>query len=305
MPIERIPLSQPIDTRDGTLTKDAKCTNGYFETVGQKRSFIKRPGVSILSNLPAAKGQGLFYFEGVLYAIVNNILYSVSSTGVYTTIGTMTGAVATAYFNQNLPTPAATNTITRSNYIFSVPATNMPFTVPSGITVIYVTLIGAGGGGSADDGTGDSHPGSGGGSGGHIDNQAIIVIPGSTLYITVGSGGLHSQSSFNGVVTCASGSTGTYTGGTGGSSSISGTGFTTLTATGGTGGLSPGYMGAGAGGTPNGTVGTLGVGMNNGMVPGVGGINGTGYGAGGNGALTYANTSCPGNGGAGAVLLSF
>ena len=110
MPIVRIPLSQPIETRNGYLNTDSKCVNGYFEATNGKREFVKRPGTSTFVTTPAmpsGQGQGLTYFKGNLYAVVNNVIYKiVPSTGVRTTVGTMTGLInggyATCYFEQTL-----------------------------------------------------------------------------------------------------------------------------------------------------------------------------------------------------------
>jgi len=90
---------------------------------------------------------------------------------------------------------------------------NGTFTIPSGKTVVKVTVIGAGGGG------GYALSGSGGGGGGFAMKYLTGLTPGNTLTITVGTGGATS-------------------GGTGGSSSVaSGTQtITTLTSTGGSGG---------------------------------------------------------------------
>ena len=106
MPLQRIPLSQPIETRNGDLQTDSKCVNGYFESRDVKREFIKRPGLAIQTvtpTLPSAQGQGIYLFKGFLYAVVNNILYKIDpSTYVSTVVGTLTGAVQTCYFVQTL-----------------------------------------------------------------------------------------------------------------------------------------------------------------------------------------------------------
>ena len=108
MPIARLPLAQPIETRDGTLAKDSKCVNGYFETVGQKREFIKRPGIlNTGATLANAQGQGLYNFNDSLFAVVNNVLYKINpTTYAVTTIGTMTGTIGgvvqQCYFNSTL-----------------------------------------------------------------------------------------------------------------------------------------------------------------------------------------------------------
>jgi len=59
MPIARIPLTQPILTRDGTLAKDSRSVNGYFESVGEHKEFIKRPGIKNTgAGLPSGHGNG-------------------------------------------------------------------------------------------------------------------------------------------------------------------------------------------------------------------------------------------------------
>lgn len=108
MPIARLPLAQPIETRDGTLAKDSKCVNGYFESIGERRTFIKRPGlVNTGASMPNAQGQGLYNFNGSLFAAVNNVLYKINpTTYAVTTIGTMTGTIGgvvqQCYFNSTL-----------------------------------------------------------------------------------------------------------------------------------------------------------------------------------------------------------
>ena len=110
MPIQRIPLSQPIETRDGFLNTDSKCVNGYFEMTNGKREFVKRPGLTEVvttPTLPVAQGQGLSYFNGFLFAAINNVLYKIDpTTYAVTTIGTMTGTIGgkiqQCYFNQTL-----------------------------------------------------------------------------------------------------------------------------------------------------------------------------------------------------------
>jgi hypothetical protein len=106
MPVTRIPLSQPIETRDGTLTKDSKCVNGYFETRDQKREFVKRPGlatVTLTPSIPAGDGQLLYNYNGFLYAVVNNILYQINpSTFAVTVVGSFTGNLQNCYATHTL-----------------------------------------------------------------------------------------------------------------------------------------------------------------------------------------------------------
>jgi hypothetical protein len=73
---DRVPLTQPLESRDGTLTKDARTYNGYFESRDGKREFVKRPGLlAVGSTLPSGVAQGLTYFNGFLYAVINNTIY--------------------------------------------------------------------------------------------------------------------------------------------------------------------------------------------------------------------------------------
>ena len=312
MPIERLPFAQSIETRDGTLTTDAKTVNGYFETFKNKKSFVKRPGTATFSTLPNAQGQGMFYFNNQLYAVVNNILYLVNSDGTYTTIGTMTGSVATCYFNNTLPVPQASTNTATGNYVFSV-AGSYTLTVPTGVYIMYGSVIGAGGGGGGGGyNCGDGGAGAGGGSGGYLLNQGFLVTPGQTINITVGAGGLHAYNNYTCAgVFCTTNSSGGSVGGTGGTSSIVIGGTTIMSATGGyggnpTGGLGYGTSIGGAGGTPNGVAGS-----NNytdphnqaGSQPVPGGSNGTGYGTGGTSGTN--NSVCALDGSAGAVKITF
>jgi hypothetical protein len=106
MPVTRIPLSQPIETRDGTLTKDSKCVNGYFETRDQKREFVKRPGlanVTLSPSITAGDGQLLYSYNGSLYAVVNNILYQINpTTFAVTVVGSFSGTVQNCYATHTL-----------------------------------------------------------------------------------------------------------------------------------------------------------------------------------------------------------
>jgi len=67
------------------------------------------------------------------------------------------------------------------------------FTVPSGATQVLVTLIGGGGGGSK--GGGGSLSGAGGGGGGVYYRVPVTVTPGSSIPVTIGSGGAGGTSS--------------------------------------------------------------------------------------------------------------
>ena len=105
MATERIPLCQPIESRDGTLGKDSYTSNGYFETQGGKKEFVKRPGLAtvkqVVSVTPPAylDSQGLFEFNGKLYAVINNVLYSIDPNAGYyvTNLGNLSSTTNRSY----------------------------------------------------------------------------------------------------------------------------------------------------------------------------------------------------------------
>ena len=96
MATERIPLTQPIESRDGSFAKDSYSSNCFFETRDQKREYIKRPGLvaakQIVSITPPAytPSQGLIAFNNKLVAVINNTVYQVDPSSSYavSTLGT-------------------------------------------------------------------------------------------------------------------------------------------------------------------------------------------------------------------------
>jgi hypothetical protein len=105
MATERIPLSQPIESRNGTFTKDSYSSNCFFETRDQKREFIKRPGLVAAKQItpltPPAylDSQGLQAYNNRLIAVIANTVYSVNPTGyTVSTIGTTSASTSRSYF---------------------------------------------------------------------------------------------------------------------------------------------------------------------------------------------------------------
>jgi hypothetical protein len=303
MTVARLPLAYDIATRDGTLTKDAKIVNAFSETVGQTKHIVKRPGINLLTTLPAfsgsSQGQGMFYYNNQLYVVVANVLYQVNSDGTYNTLGTMAGSQLQCYFNQSLPIPQASNNTVSGNYTFSVAGTyTLP--VPTGVYIMFVSTYGAGGGGGqACSGGGDSGCGPGGGSGGYQVSQGMLVTPGTSVTIVVGAGG-------------AANTTNCGTGSTGGSSYVTYSSSNHFISTGGIGGGSTATYGCktgGVGGTPNGVQAPQAcTDPHNqiGCIQGVGGNNGTPYGMGGYGGSIYASQDLqPTNGKDGAVIITY
>lgn len=191
------------------------------------------------------------------------------------------------------------------------------WTVPSGVTSIVVTMIGAGGNGNANEGV--SNPGPGGGSGAYFNSVTISVTPGQSIAYSVGVVGgtlIASGDYYNGnpiYIVCGSNTT-----------------FGSLTAGGGIGGHwragnSPwNDEHGGAGGTATGTGGVNGTAGNDGSkysgngyganspfgtggvgIAGQAGSNGgnaTGYGAGGGGG---GNNSSGGTGSPGIIYINY
>ena len=105
MATERIPLTQPIESRDGTFNKDSYSSNCVFETRDNKREFIKRPGLVALTQVTAVtapaylNSQGLVGFNNELVSVINNTVYSTDpSSFATTTVGTTSTSTNQSYF---------------------------------------------------------------------------------------------------------------------------------------------------------------------------------------------------------------
>lgn len=86
MATERIPLTQPIESRTGSFAKDSYSSNCFFETRDQKREFVKRPGlvslVQVVDVTPPdmVPSQGLAGFNDMLIAVIDDEIYSIDPT---------------------------------------------------------------------------------------------------------------------------------------------------------------------------------------------------------------------------------
>ena len=105
MTTERIPLTQPIESRTGSFAKDSYSSNCFFETRDQKREFIKRPGlVSVAQVVPItppaySDSQGLSAFNNKLIAVISNSVYQINPSGyAVTTVGTTSTSTSQSYF---------------------------------------------------------------------------------------------------------------------------------------------------------------------------------------------------------------
>ena len=105
MTTERIPLTQPIESRTGSFAKDSYSSNCVFETRDQKREFLKRPGLvlatQIVPTIPPSvnTSQGLVSYKNKAISVISNTVYSTNpSTLVTTTLGTTSVSTSQSYF---------------------------------------------------------------------------------------------------------------------------------------------------------------------------------------------------------------
>lgn len=72
----RLSVCDQLESRDGTLSKDAKLKNLLIEQIDGKSTAIKRPGVENgFAGITAGVGQGIVSLDGSLYVITDDTLY--------------------------------------------------------------------------------------------------------------------------------------------------------------------------------------------------------------------------------------
>ena len=181
-----------------------------------------------------------------------------------------------------------TDTVPSGSQYFGVSGT---FTVPAGVNTLSVALVGAGGGGGG--GRGASGAGIGGGGGGFAKGNNLVVTPGETISVYVGTGGGGGTGDSSGYKSFSSGSSNTYynwspsynTSGSNGGTSFLMRGNTVL------------IQGNGGAGSGNGGTGTVYTNYFNGSSATANGRSGGSGGTGG-GASGYTNSRYGGQGGA-------
>jgi hypothetical protein len=108
MVTERLPITQPIESRTGSFAKDSYSSNCFFESRDQKREFVKRPGlvsaVQITPVTPPAytPSQGLVSFNNKLVVVINNTVYQIDPSSSYATtvLGVTSSSTSQSYFTK-------------------------------------------------------------------------------------------------------------------------------------------------------------------------------------------------------------
>ena len=123
-------------------------------------------------------------FSGNGNILAEGALYAMSSTATSTFAGGMKlnkSGTGIEFYDGTIQTTAA---IPHGKQKFTSSDT---FTVPAGVTTVYVTGSGGGGGGGSGGGGGNS--GGGGGGAEATTTQPVTVTPGSAITVTIGAGG--------------------------------------------------------------------------------------------------------------------
>ena len=217
----------------------------------------------------ATQTTGLYVKEWVSQGITGTGTLNLKTTG---------HATSSVSYDGNGNGTWTVSTLIRIQFI----ATNTVFTVPSDVSLIYITMGGGGGGG----GHSDASEGSGGGAGAIVLDYPMSVTPSGTYTVTIGTPGLGATSTASngvsggqtafGTVTANGGGGGGTNGGAVGSCGSSSVSYNSLSYSGGlfnaaiTGGDGGGGL-FGKGGTLNGTASGYGAGGGGGRI---GAING-------------------------------
>jgi hypothetical protein len=78
-------LGVGIQSRTSSTAKDARIVNGYVETIDGVKWVVKRPGTfasTVTPVLPTGVSNGLYAFNGKLYAGINLSLFEIVPVGI-------------------------------------------------------------------------------------------------------------------------------------------------------------------------------------------------------------------------------
>ena len=102
----RVPLTQLIQSRKASTSKDSRSVNCYFESRDQNtKDNVKRPGllnVPVTPAMTAGQAQGIYKCDsGDLFVAINNKFYIIDPSFTSTTAGTLTGPLQNVYFAES------------------------------------------------------------------------------------------------------------------------------------------------------------------------------------------------------------
>ena len=202
----------------------------------QSATVVAGTGISVTSSTTTGAATATVNNTGVTSVAAGTGISVSASTGASTITNTgVTSIVAGTGISISGSTGGVTITNTASAGIAGIGGqlftSNGTFTIPTGVTLLKVTVVGGGGG----SGAGGAYVGGGGGGGGGAAIKYLAgVTAGNTLAVTIGSGGTGGAYPGN-------------NGGTGGTSQVaSGTQtITTISATGGAFGTRDGFVNSG------------------------------------------------------------
>lgn len=243
-----------------------------------------------VTTLPVASGG-----TGAATLALNNVLLGNDTGAVQTVAPGTAGNLLTSNGTTWTSAAAPSSYAGPNSQTFDASGT---FTVPAGITTVYVAVMAGGGGAAGGNGNNTLSGGGVGGAGGAAFARVSGLTPLSTVSVTVGSGGAGSAgangtpsagsagntSSFGSHVSCTGGAGGPSAGGTGAAGTVTTGGSATLLV----------RRGPSLGLTATGAVGNSGT---SGCGTTAGGGGGAGSGGGGGGG----NTAVSGNGGTGGL----
>lgn len=117
-----IPAPSRIQTRDGTLNRDAKMVNCFMENTEMGPAAVKRPGVSNQTLLPNGVAQGMFLNNAFAYAVQNDIIWKVLD-------------------NTPFPIPSITQANERFTFLSDTPPGTTLLKSPTGLWIFNGTTV--------------------------------------------------------------------------------------------------------------------------------------------------------------------